>query len=63
MNISWKRHGVKDIFLCVFIIATIDHYDEFSSKSEGVTWKLFLKFVDLTWNDHIHRSHIHLLLI
>ena len=38
-------------FLHVLIFA-IDHYsDEVSSKSEGVTWELFGKLVDLTRND------------
>ena len=32
-------------------MATIDYSDEVSSKLEGVTWKLLLKLVDLTWND------------
>ena len=54
-----ERHGGKGIiFLCVFIVATIDHYDEVSSKSKGVTWELFLKLVDLTWNDPIVESSL-----
>ena len=52
VTISRKRHGVKDFFLCVFIVATIDYSEEVSSKLEGVTWELFLKLVDLTWNDY-----------
>ena len=39
------------ILFCVFIVATIDYSDEVSSKLEGVTWELFLKLVDLTWNE------------
>ena len=42
--------------MCVFIVATIYHYDEISSKSEEVTWELFLKLVDLTWNDPARSS-------
>ena len=38
-------------FLYVFIWATFNHSDEVSSKSEGVTWELFWKLVDLTRND------------
>ena len=39
--------------MCVFIVATIDYSDEVSSKSEVVTWELFLKLVVLAWNDPI----------
>ena len=37
----------KGLFLCVFIVTTIDYSDEVSSKSEGVTWG---PLVNLTWN-------------
>ena len=42
-----NRQGVKANLLCV---STIDYADEFSSKSDVVTWG---PQVDLTWNDPI----------
>ena len=38
----------------MLIVATLYYSDEVSSRLEGVTWELFLKLVDLTWNDPIH---------
>ena len=40
-------------FVCVFIVVAMHYSDGVSSKSERVTWELFLKLVDLTRNDPI----------
>ena len=55
-HISETTCSKGQFFVCV-IVATIDNYDEVSSKSEGVTWELFLKLVDLTWNDLVIRLY------